>query len=737
MLNHALDYASSGLYVIPLNEPVNGGCSCGNPDCKSIGKHPRTPNGLKDASNDPAIIRKWWTRWPNANIGIVTGAESGIVVVDEDERHAGNESLAALEQEHGPLPPTAKQQTGAGFHFVFKHPGGKIGNRSGVRPGIDIRADNGYIVAAPSRHANGNTYQWIVPPDNLAEMPNWLLTLINPPKPAAMPTATQPPGNLYDALAAMRKIKMVDANDGSRRLLTYCCRAVEHNLSDDDAIHAIRIMHSEQPFPKAWSDDEIRRRLRDAEKTEDRGSVFNGPDLWQAEGRTDAANAQRFVRRYGANSRWCNPTRTWYRWTGKNWGEDQSCGIEADAKQFSRELWREAGKITADPDASDQLKKQVIAFVKASNSANGIRNMIALAKSEPGMTILPCQFDTDAYMLNCNNGTLNLKTGKLQRHRREDLLTKIVAVDYNASEQCPLFVAFLEGVFGGSKNLIKFIQRLLGYILTGDVSEQALMIFHGAGSNGKSTLLTLLLALLAEYGCKAPEKLLTAKKHDSHPTELAKLFGKRLVVANEVDDGAELSEARLKDLTGGDRLTARRMNEDFWDFDPSHKIILASNYKPTVRGGHAIWRRLRLVPFNQKYWSRSKGETGPAELEADSQLAEKLKIEYPGILAWLVAGCLAWQRDGLGVPPEVNEATENYRKSEDSLTAFIDACCEMMPNATANVSAVAESYREFSGDNITSSKLTKLLTGRGFIKEKSSDKETKGQWFWRGFSLSA
>lgn len=179
------------------------------------------------------------------------------------------------------------------------------------------------------------------------------------------------------------------------------------------------------------------------------------------------------------------------------------------------------------------------------------------------------------------------------------------------------------------------------------------------------------------------------------------------------------------------------MNEDFWDFDPSHKIILASNYKPSVKGGHAIWRRLRLVPFNQRYWSRSKGESGPPELEADAQLPKKLESEFPGILAWLVAGCLAWQSEGLGVPPEVNEATENYRKSEDLLTAFIDACCEMKPNATANVSAVAESYREFSGDNITSSKLTKLLTGRGFTKQKSTDKETKGQWCWHGFSLSA
>jgi putative DNA primase/helicase len=231
--------------------------------------------------------------------------------------------------------------------------------------------------------------------------------------------------------------------------------------------------------------------------------------------------------------------------------------------------------------------------------------------------------------------------------------------------------------------------------------------------------------------------LLTAKKHDSHPTELAKLKGMRLVVANETDDGAELSEARLKDLTGGDRLTARRMQEDFWDFDPSHKIILGTNYKPSVRGGHSIWRRLRLVPFNQRYWSKSKGEIGEPALEADTQLPEKLKSEYPGILAWLVAGCLAWQCDGLGVPEEINRATEDYRKSEDLLTAFIAACCEVKPDATANVSAMFDAYRDFTGDNINSSKFTKLLVNRGYKKLKATAGETKGQWRWHGFSLSA
>jgi hypothetical protein len=245
MLKHALDYAARGWPVVPLHTPIDG-CSCGT-TCGSPGKHPRTAHGLKDASADPATIRQWWTRWPAANVGLLTGACG--IVVDVDARHGGDKSLVELEAEYGPLPNTAKSQTGNGWHLLFAHPGGRIGNRSNVRPGIDVRGNGGYVVAPPSLHASGNRYRWIVPPDNLAPLPDWLLALINPPKSESKPAATPAAGNLDEALAAMRKIKTTDGKDGSRRLYTYACRAVEHNLTDEQTIRAIRIMELERPFP--------------------------------------------------------------------------------------------------------------------------------------------------------------------------------------------------------------------------------------------------------------------------------------------------------------------------------------------------------------------------------------------------------------------------------------------------------------------------------------------------------
>lgn len=209
------------------------------------------------------------------------------------------------------------------------------------------------------------------------------------------------------------------------------------------------------------------------------------------------------------------------------------------------------------------------------------------------------------------------------------------------------------------------------------------------------------------------------------------------MAASETDDNAQLHESRVKELTGGDIISARRMCEDFWDFVPTHKIILLTNHKPKVQGSdHGIWRRLKLIPFLRRFWSRSKGEMGPVELEADPQLAEKLKTEYPGILAWLIEGCLAWQRNGLGVPPEVIAATEQYRESEDSLAGFLKDCCTVQPDAAAGVGVLLEAFQRHSGDEITQRHFTRLLTKRGFLKRRATSGTAKGQWQWQGIGLT-
>jgi putative DNA primase/helicase len=337
----------------------------------------------------------------------------------------------------------------------------------------------------------------------------------------------------------------------------------------------------------------------------------------------------------------------------------------------------------------------VMKWCLTSEFAPRVNAALDLARSEPGVAIVPEEMDCNAWLFNCSNGTLDLKTGRLREHRREDYITKLCSVAFDPQATCPTWERFLWSVFRvalregqveeertqATRGMIEFVQRLSGRFLTGDVGEQFLPIFWGIGANGKSTFVNALLEVLGhDYGMKANPDLLMASRGERHPTELAQLFGMRLVVASETHQGRRLNEALVKDLTGGEPIRARRMKEDFWQFLPTHKLILLTNHRPTVVGtDEGIWRRLALVPFENVFWNpddpRLQGKNLPPELRQDKHLGDKLRAEYPGILAWMVRGCLDWQRDGLAMPERVRVATSEYREGEDVLQRWFEDRC--------------------------------------------------------------
>ncbi|HKI32952.1 MAG TPA: phage/plasmid primase, P4 family [Gemmataceae bacterium] len=444
---------------------------------------------------------------------------------------------------------------------------------------------------------------------------------------------------------------------------------------------------------------------------------------------TDLGNAKRVVKRHGADLHYVHPWKTWLIWDGKRWAEDATGEAVRRVKDTIADIYRGVAdqvKQLGDAEEASAKKARLDDLVKHAlkwEDARAITRSLELARSEPGVPILPADLDRDPMLLNVLNGTVNLRTGQLRPHQREDLITKLAPVQYDEAATCPRWLKFLDRITDGNTDLISYLQRVMGYALTGDVSEQCLWFFYGTGANGKSTFLGTILAMLGDYAMQAVSDLLLVKHNESHPTERADLFGKRLVGTIETEEGKWIAEALMKQMTGGDKIRARKMRQDFFEFDPTFKIILAANHKPTIRGtDHAAWRRVKLVPFTV---------TIPDE-EKDKGLPAKLKAESSGVLAWAVAGCLDWQRYGLGEPDEVRQATSQYQAEQDVVQGFIDECCQLYPEAKANSSGLLAAYIAWSGDKLmTAPAFRKRMKDKGF----ESKEGTGGRYFWRGLQL--
>lgn len=442
-----------------------------------------------------------------------------------------------------------------------------------------------------------------------------------------------------------------------------------------------------------------------------------------APGLTDMGNGIRLVKQYGNKIRYCYDWGKWLIWDEKRWTMDKNGAIMRTAKDTVRSIYIEAAAATEENE-----RKTIAKHAIQSESESKLKAMIALAESEIGIPVKPELFDQNKYLLNCSNGTIELKTGIIREHRQEDFITKMVPTAYDTKATCPTWLAFLERIFESNKVLIKYIQKSLGYCLTGDTKEQVIFILHGTGANGKSTLLEAVAATLGDdYAQQTPTSTLMVKRNDANSNDIARLRGARFVSAVEAEEGQRLAESLVKQMTGGDRLTARFLYSEHFEFRPEFKLFLGTNHKPQIRGtDYAIWRRIRLIPFNV---------TIPED-EQDKNLPGKLRAETPGILKWMLEGCLVWQKEGLGMPDEVKSATEGYRMEMDKLADFLDERCITAPHAKVKISDLYKTYLDWCEENGEKASNKRIfgekIRERGFTNSRSGH---GGTWWWEGIGL--
>lgn len=433
---------------------------------------------------------------------------------------------------------------------------------------------------------------------------------------------------------------------------------------------------------------------------------------------TDFGNAERFASQHLDSVRYCHTWGKWLIWNGRHWQVDETNRIRQLAKSTVRSIYKEASKIE-----DDERRKQFSKHARASESSGRIFAMLALAQSEQALAVTGSRLDANPWILNVLNGVIDLKTGNLHPHNRRDLITKIAPVQHDPDATCPEWFNFLDRVMGGSDGLISYLQKLAGYSLTGDTREKCLPVLHGIGDNGKTIFTATIGGMLGDYAQETPVETLMIRKQEAIPNDIARLKGARLVTASEGERGQRLAESLIKRLTGGDKISARFLHQEWFEFTPEFKIWLSTNHRPVIRGSdNAIWNRIHLVPFEVII---PKSEQVPRTV-----MLERLCQEWPGILKWAVDGCLLWLKEGLAKPEEVERATNDYRADSDVIGGFVSDCCTLNPLAKCKTADLYEEYENWCSacreEPITIRSFSAVLQERGFKRDRIGASGSRG-----------
>jgi putative DNA primase/helicase len=700
----ALSYADRGWSVFPLQprdkRPLSGS------------------RGFKDATTDRQRIIDWWAIYPDANIGLATGAASGLVVVDVDAgtktdgtHKKGLESFNLLKRTLPDFADTLTVRTGGGgLHLYYANSGslGSGANSLGEKyPDIDHRGDGGYVVAPGSIHQNGTPYEWVDETVAVTPLPASLETLLGDLRKRSESHGT----SISSVLAEDGFFPTIPEGRRNDMLASIAGRMRRSGLSEDAieaALQAENLKICKPPLRMS----EVAAIARSI------GRYAPAPNKRF----TDLGAAEWFVEFFGEDVRYQIDADRWLVWCGTHWKPDgkRGNGIQHRVSQLGAKLIAEADKGT-NPKYSDDLRK----FSNSIESRARIRAITDLVATLPTIQVRAADLDSDLWSLNFQNGTLDLRTQAIVPHDRKHLITTVINFDYDPSMEAPRFQQFLNEIFPDAPGIRNYLQKYLGYSLTGAISDQSLLVATGHGANGKSVLAAAIKGAMGEYAGEASPETFASRPAGGTRGDIVRLRGMRLVVSSETNEGVSWDEAMLKRLTGGEPVVARKLYQEEETFLPTFKALFLTNNTPRFTADDAaIWRRLRLIPFKRVF----------NESERDELLPSKLAAERAGIMAWLVEGCRLWQQEGLSQPVEMVEARDDHRAALDDVGAFLEGSCQMGGGATAKTN---ELYRAYTGWVASECRhpepqrrFSTILKRKGFTSRKSN-----GIMVWEGLKL--
>lgn len=667
-------------------------------------KEPYQANGTRASSTRPET----WCGFPQAVAALEAGGFDGIgFVFSEADPFVGIDLDDAVD-DRGNLKPWAREivealdswsevsPSGRGVHIFVRSKwhdrGRKVKHHDGSVEVYD-RARYFTVRGCPLDDAPDEIHERQAALDRLAA------DLFTPIKPTAPPPS--------DKLAVVRnnvRVMLAGTTVGKRSEVDFLglCKLIEAGVQKEAAWEIVHDLskfaeRNGDYFAATWQAACRAVASKCATRADDETHVI-----------TELGFAERMVEDHQNELRFCNAWG-WLFWTGTHWLRDDLGTPTRLATATVRRMFAEAAK-TEDTSKRDKLMKEIRKY----EASFRIRGITSLAESDPRIRRRESEFDTDPWTLNVRNGSLDLRTFTLAPHNPAQHLTKLAGADYDETATCPRWVQFVDEVFDGDAELAAFIQRAIGYSITGDTREQVLFLPYGTGANGKTVMLRVMQALLGDYATHADASTFMEKRTEAVRNDVARLAGARLVTSVETTEGQRLAESLVKQLTGGDKISARFLFREHFEFVPAFKLWLAANHKPEIRGGDfAIWRRVLLVPFNRTF-------TGPT---ADPELLPKLLRELPGILNWALTGVQAWLARGLKPPAAVRLATEQYRDEQDAIAEFLADFCDVGEGfrvATPDLYAVYKGWAERSGDRpLSRNAFGRRLTDRGFGDDRT------------------